>query len=128
MQATVEYLLNKEPGLGYCEGRRQGARGGTETGDLELIGNALFEGSVGRYSGNEGRVITVRLETERVISRITGEVPAILCIPKRIVTSFLRAGFGGDELERADQQSHGPPGPAACHSPTPATEAVSRTL
>jgi len=103
MQATVEYLLNKEPGLGYCEAADKALEVARETGDLELIGNALFEGArSGVNSGNEGRVITVRLETERVISGIAGEVPAILLYTKAYCDFFFfELASAATELERA---------------------------
>ena len=43
MQATVAYLLNQEPGLGYCNAADTALMAARATGDLELIGNALFE-------------------------------------------------------------------------------------
>src|SRR5437763_12204834 len=43
MQATVAYLLNQEPGLGYCNAADAALVAARETGDPELIGDALLE-------------------------------------------------------------------------------------
>jgi len=55
--------LNKEPGLGTGEAADKALEVARET-EISAIGNALSRG-LGRalYSGNEGRVITVRTET-----------------------------------------------------------------
>ncbi|HXL11402.1 MAG TPA: AAA family ATPase, partial [Gemmatimonadales bacterium] len=57
MRATVEYLMNREPGSAYCEAADRALEAARETGDLELIGNALFEcARSGVNAGNEARV------------------------------------------------------------------------
>jgi len=89
MQATVEYLLNQEPGLGYCEAADQALTAAREAGDLELIGNALFEcARSGANTGDEGRVGVVREETQGAISQLGPEVPPTLLYAKAYCDYF----------------------------------------
>ncbi len=101
MQATVAYLLNQDPGLGYCEAADAALLAARETGDLELIGNALFEcARSGANAGDEGRVATAREEAEIAISQVASEVPPMLCYSKAYCDFFffeLAAGASGLE-------------------------------
>jgi len=101
MQATVAYLLNQDPGLGYCNAADAALLAAGETGDLELIGNALFEcARSGANAGDEGRVATAREQAEIAISQLTSEVPPMLCYSKAYCDFFffeLAAGASGLE-------------------------------
>jgi len=101
MQATVAYLLNQDPGLGYCETADAALLAARETGDLELIGNALFEcARSGANAGDERRVATAREEAEIAISQAASEVPPMLCYSKAYCDFFffeLAAGASGLE-------------------------------
>jgi tetratricopeptide (TPR) repeat protein len=101
MQATVAYLLNQEPGLGYCKAADTALLAARETGDLELIGNALFEcARSGANAGDEGRVATAREQADIAISQLASEVPPMLCYTKAYCEFFfyeLAAGASGLE-------------------------------
>src|SRR3989440_8491424 len=99
MQATVAYLLNQEPGLGYCIAADAALLAARETGDPELIGNALFEcARSGANAGDEGRVATAREQAEIAISQVVSEVPPMLSYSKAYCDFFfyeLAAGASG---------------------------------
>jgi len=101
MQATVEYLMNREPGSGYCEAADRALAAARETGDLDLIGNALFEcARSGANAGDERRVATARVQAEIAISQLASEVPPMLCYTKAYCDFFfyeLAAGASGLE-------------------------------
>jgi len=101
MQASVAYLLNQDPGLGYCKAADAALVAARETGDLELIGNALFEcARSGATAGDEGRVATARGEAEIAISQVASEAPPMLCYSKAYCDFFffeLAAGASGLE-------------------------------
>ena len=101
MQATVAYLLNQEPGLGYCNAADAALLAARETGDPELIGNALFEcARSGANAGDEGRVATARDQAHVAISQLTSEVPPMLSYSKAYCDFFfyeLAAGASGLE-------------------------------
>ena len=103
MQATVAYLMNREPGSGYCEAADKALEAARETGDLELIGNALFEcARSGVNTGNEARVTAVRRQTEQAISEVAREVPPILVYNKAYCDFFFfDLASAATELERA---------------------------
>ena len=89
MQATVAYLLNQEPGLGYCNAADGALLAARETGDPELIGNALFEcARSGANAGDEGRVANAREQAQVAISQLTSEVPPMLCYSKAYCDFF----------------------------------------
>jgi len=108
MQATVAYLLNQEPGLGYCNAADAALVAARETGDPELIGNALFEcARSGANAGDEGRVASAREQAEIAISQLATEVPPMLCYSKAYCDFFffeLAAGATG--LESAIRTWH----------------------
>src|SRR5207248_5949238 len=99
MQATVEYIMNREPGSGYCAAADKALEAARETGDLELIGNALFEcARSGVNAGDEGRVATAREQAEIAISQVVSEVPPMLSYSKAYCDFFfyeLAAGASG---------------------------------
>ena len=101
MQATVAYLLNQEPGLGYCNAADAALFAARETGDLDLIGNALFEcARSGANAGDESRVTTARQQAEIAISQLASDVPPMLCYTKAYCDFFffeLAAGARGLE-------------------------------
>jgi len=101
MQATVAYLLNQDPGLGYCKAADAALQAARETGDLELIGNALFEcARSGANAGDEGRVSTAREQAEIAISEAASDVAPMLCYCKAYCDFFffeLAAGASGLE-------------------------------
>jgi len=103
MQATVEYLMNREPGSGYCEAADRALDAARETGDLELIGNALFEcARSGVNAGNEERVDTIRCQTEQAISQVATDVPPILRYTKAYCDFFFfELASAATELEKA---------------------------
>jgi len=103
MQATVEYLMNQEPGSGYCEAADKALDAAREAGDLELIGNALFEcARSGANAGNEERVDTIRRQTEQAISRVATGVPPILWYTKAYCDFFFfELASAATELEKA---------------------------
>jgi len=103
MQATVEYLMNREPGFGYCEAADKALEAAQETGDLDLIGNALFEcARSGVNTGNEARVTAVRHQTEQAISQLGKEIPPILWYTKAYCDFFFfELASAATELERA---------------------------
>jgi len=89
MQATVAYLLNQEPGLGYCNAADAALLAARETGDPELIGNALFEcARSGANAGDEGRVATAREQAQIAISQLASDVPPMLCYSKAYCDFF----------------------------------------
>ena len=108
MQATVAYLLNQEPGLGYCNAADAALVAARETGDPELIGNALFEcARSGANAGDEGRVASAREQAEIAISQLATEVPPMLCYSRAYCDFFffeLAAGATG--LESAIRTWH----------------------
>ena len=76
LQAAVQYLLNREPGAAYCAAADAALSAARETGDPELIGNALFEcARSGANSGNESRVVAIRQETERALAQLATPPP-----------------------------------------------------
>src|SRR3989442_13987140 len=99
MQATVAYLLNQDPGLGYCETADAALLAARETSDLELMGTALFEcARSGANAGDEGRVATAGEQAEISISQFVSEVPPMLSYSKAYCDFFfyeLAAGAGG---------------------------------
>jgi len=101
MQATVAYLLNQEPGLGYCNAADAALLAARETGDPELIGNALFEcARSGANAGDEGRVAAAREQAQVAISELTSDVPPMLSYSKAYCDFFffeLAAGASGLE-------------------------------
>jgi tetratricopeptide (TPR) repeat protein len=101
MQATVAYLLNQEPGVGYCNAADTALLAARETGDLELIGNALFESArSGANAGDEKRVATAREQAASAIAQLASEVPPMLCYTKAYCDFFfyeLAAGASGLE-------------------------------
>ena len=103
MQATVEYLMNQEPGSGYCEAADRALEAARDTGDLELIGSALFEcARSGVNAGNEARVITVSSQTEHAISQLGVDVPPILWYTKAYCDFFFfELASAATELESA---------------------------
>jgi DNA-binding SARP family transcriptional activator/tetratricopeptide (TPR) repeat protein len=103
MQATVEYLMNQEPGFGYCAAADKALEAAREAGDLELIGNALFEcARSGVNAGNEARVDTIRCQTEHAISQVATDVPPILRYTKAYCDFFFfELASAARELERA---------------------------
>jgi len=101
MQASVAYLLNQDPGLAYCKAADAALLAAREDGDLELIGNALFEcARSGATAGDEARVASAREEAEIAISRVASEVPPMLSYSKAYCDFFffeLAAGASGLE-------------------------------
>jgi len=114
MQASVAYLLNQEPGLGYCDAADAALLAARETGDPELIGNALFEcARSGANAGDEGRVAAAREQAQVAISQLPTEVPPMLCYSKAYCDFFffeLAAGASG--LESAIKTWNGRQDPA----------------
>ncbi len=114
MQASVAYLLNQEPGLGYCDAADAALLAARETGDPELIGNALFEcARSGANAGDEGRVAAAREQAQLAISQLATEVPPMLCYSKAYCDFFffeLVAGASG--LESAIKTWNGRQDPA----------------
>src|SRR5207302_5781694 len=89
MQATVAYLLNQEPGLGYCNAADTALMAARATGDLELIGNALFEcARSGANAGDERRVAAAREQTEVAMSHLAHDVPPMLSYTKAYCDFF----------------------------------------
>ena len=89
MHATVEYLLNQEPGGGYCKAADAALLAAHETADIELIGNALFEcARSGVNAGDEARVAKAREQAEIAISGLVAEVPPMLCYSKAYCDFF----------------------------------------
>jgi len=89
MQATVAYLLNQEPGLGYCNAADAALMAARATGDLELIGNALFEcARSGVNAGDEKRVAAAREQTKLAISDLAHDVPPMLSYTKAYCDFF----------------------------------------
>src|SRR5947207_7648802 len=103
MQATVEYLMNREAGSGYCEAADKALEAAQGTGDLELIGNALFEcARSGVNAGNEARVTAVRRQTEDAIRQSGKNIPPILCYTKPYCDFFsFEFASAATELENA---------------------------
>jgi len=103
MQATVEYLMNQEPGSAYCEAADRALEAARETGDPELIGNALFESArSGVNAGNEARVTAVRSQTESAMNEAGRDVPPILRYTKAYCDFFFfDLASAAAELERA---------------------------
>ena len=103
MHATVEYLMNRELGFDYCEAADKALEAARETGDLELIGNALFEcARSGVNAGNEARVSTVRRQTEHAISQVGTDIPPILWYTKAYCDFFFfELASAATELESA---------------------------
>ena len=103
MQATVEYLMNREPGSGYCEAADRALAAARETGDLDLIGNALFESArSGVNAGNEARVTEVRRQTEEAINQSGRDIPPILWYTKAYCDFFFfELASAATELESA---------------------------
>src|SRR3989441_422614 len=103
MQATVEYFMNREPGLGYCEAADKALEAAAATGDLELIGNALFEcARSGVNAGNEARVAMVHAQTEHAISQVAKDVPPILWYTKAYCDFFFfELASAAAQLEKA---------------------------
>jgi tetratricopeptide (TPR) repeat protein len=103
MQATVEYLMNQEPGFGYCEAADKALEAARETGDLELIGNALFEcARSGVNAGSEARVTTVRRQTEDAISKVGNDIPPIFRYTKAYCDFFFfELASAATELDKA---------------------------
>jgi tetratricopeptide (TPR) repeat protein len=101
MRATVEYLLNQDLGLSYCNAADAALLAARETGDLELIGNALFEcARSGGNAGDEARVATAREQAEIAISQLASDVPPMLHYSKAYCDFFffeLAAGVSGLE-------------------------------
>src|SRR5437660_3587954 len=89
MQATVAYLLNQEPGPAYCNAADTALLAARETGDLELVGNALFEcARSGANAGDECRVATARQQAEVAIAQLASEVPPMLSYTKEYCDFF----------------------------------------
>jgi len=89
MQATVAYLLNQEPGLGYCNAADAALVAARQTGDPELIGNALFEcARSGANAGDEGRVAAAREQARIAISQVASDVPPMLSYSKAYCDFF----------------------------------------
>jgi tetratricopeptide (TPR) repeat protein len=89
MLATVEYLMNRELGSSYCDAADRALEAARDTGDLELIGTALFEcARSGVNAGHEGRVVTVSGQTEHAISQLGVDVPPILWYTKAYCDFF----------------------------------------
>ncbi len=103
LEATVEYLSNQEPGVAYCYAADRALRTAQKTGDLELVGNALFEcARSGANAGSEERVATVREETENVIAATLVEPPPILLYAKAYCDYFFfDLAMAASGLERA---------------------------
>jgi len=103
MQATVQYLMNRESGSGYCEAADRALETAQETGDLELISNALFEcARSGVNTGNEARVTKVHRETEQAMSQVGIDVPPILRYTKAYCDFFcFELSAAASELEKA---------------------------
>jgi DNA-binding SARP family transcriptional activator len=103
MQATVEYLLNREFGVAYCNAADSALHAAQHTADPELVGNALFEcARSGANAGDEARVAAAREHAQLTISELTGEVPPTLMYTKAFCDFFffeLAAAASG--LERA---------------------------
>src|SRR2546427_6929610 len=95
--------MGRERGSGYCEAADRGFEAARETGDLELIGNALFEcARSGVNAGNEARVTAVRSQTESAMREAGRDVPPILRYTKAYCDfSFFELASAAAELERA---------------------------
>ncbi len=79
MRAAAEYLMNREPGLGYCESADRALAAARQTDDPDLIGRALFEyARSGVNSGDERRVMAVREETGAMIEQPTAQKLPVL--------------------------------------------------
>jgi len=103
MEATVEYISNQEPGVGYCEAADRALSAARKTGDLELVGNALFEcARSGANAGSEQRVAAIRQETDHVITQTGSEPPPILLYAKAYCDHFFfELDMAARGLERA---------------------------
>src|SRR5690349_1908461 len=103
MEATVEYISNQEPGVRYCEAADRALSAARKTGDLELVGNALFEcARSGANAGREERVAAIRQETDHVITQAGSEPPAILLYAKAYCDHFFfELDMAARGLERA---------------------------
>jgi tetratricopeptide (TPR) repeat protein len=103
MRATVEYLLNQDLGLSYCNAADAALLAARETGDLELIGNALFEcARSGGNAGDEARVATAREQAEIAISLLASDVPPMLHYSKAYCDFFFfELTSAATELESA---------------------------
>jgi len=103
MLATVEYLLNEEAGLTYCNAADMALLAARETGDLELIGNALFEcARSGANAGDERRVAAARDQARTAIAELGTEVPPMLSYTKAYCDFFFfELAAAANELETA---------------------------
>jgi tetratricopeptide (TPR) repeat protein len=99
----VEYLMNQEPGVRYCEAADKALEAARETGDLELIGNALFEcARSGVNAGSEARVTAVQGQTEQAISHGGNDIPSIFWYTKAYCDFFFfELASAATELEKA---------------------------
>jgi tetratricopeptide (TPR) repeat protein len=113
MQASVEYLLNEEPGDHYCQAADRALQGAQVTGDLRLIGSALFEyARSGANWGDEARVAWARSLVREAMSNSRNGAPPILHYAKAYCDFFFyEPQAAAAELDRAIallEQGHDP--------------------
>ena len=103
MQATVEYLLNREFGVAYCNAADSALHAAQQIADPELVGNALFEcARSGANAGDEARVAAAREQAQITISQLTCEVPPTLTYTKAFCDFFFfELATAASGLERA---------------------------
>jgi DNA-binding SARP family transcriptional activator/tetratricopeptide (TPR) repeat protein len=89
MEATVQYLLNREPGPSYCEAADRALVAARKTGSMDLVAKALFEcARSGVNAGDELRVGRVREETNRAMDRGAQELSPMLLYTKAYCDFF----------------------------------------
>ncbi len=103
MEATVQYLLNDEPGPSYCDAADRALSASRKTADFELIGKALFEcARSGVNAGDEARVAAAQRETDLAISKCGSEpLPILLYTRAYCDFFFYELAAAANELERA---------------------------
>ena len=114
MEATVEYISNQEPGVRYCDAADRALRAARRAGDLELLGNALFEcARSGANSGDNEKVAAIREEIDCVMARSVSELPPMFLYAKAYCDYFfLHVTKAANGLERAIAALHDRQDPA----------------
>ena len=89
MEATVQYLLNQEPGPRYCEAADRALLAARNTGNVDLVAKALFEcARSGVNAGDEVRVAKARDETNLAMSQEAQELSPTLLYTKAYCDFF----------------------------------------
>ena len=108
MEATVEYISNHEPGVSYCDAAEKALRAARKVGDLELVGNALFEcARSGANAGNNDKITAIREEIEREMAGAVSEPPPMFLYAKAYCDYFFSdLTKAADGLQRAISALH----------------------